>query len=76
MRKAYTFRSTRTMDSYMNEIMNGWDLDRTSVIKLALYLFAIHAHHSRRRKLDLWEIVHELEELAPADFPAYADFAD
>ncbi len=76
MRKAYTFRSTNMMDWYMNEIMKDWRIDRTSVIKLSLYLFAIHSRKRGSNQQDLWSIVRELEQMAPPDFPDYATFAD
>ena len=76
MRKAYTFRSTSMMDRYMNAIMKDWSIYRTSVIKLSLYLFAIHSSKRVRIEQDLWSIVHELEQMAPPDFPDYATFAD
>lgn len=64
------------MDLYMNKIMNDWSIDRTSVIKLSLYLFAIHARNRESKENNLWSIVQELEKLAPSDFPDYASFAD
>lgn len=60
----------------MNKIMNDWGIDRTSVIKLSLYLFAIHTRKRSSEQNDLWSIVEELEKLAPTDFPDYASFAD
>lgn len=76
MRKAHTFRSTSMMDWFMNELMRDWNIDRTSVIKLSLYLFAIHSHKRGSNQYDLWKVVRELEEMAPPDFPDYATFAD
>ncbi len=57
-------------------MMTEWNLDRTSIIKLALYLFAIHSLNTKVRKQDLWSLVQEIEQMAPPDFPDYATFAD
>ena len=57
-------------------MMNTWNLDRTSVIKFSLYPFAIHAHNCKKRSQDLWVLVRELENMAPPGFPDYASFAN
>lgn len=76
MRKAYTFRSTKMMDSSMEKLMNDWNIDRTSVIKLSLYLLSIHMQQSKIAYRDLYGLIREIEALAPPDFPDYASFAD
>lgn len=76
MRKAYTFRSTKMMDQSMSHLMQEWEIDRTSVIKLSLYLLSIHMKHSKIKHHDRHGLIHEIEQLAPADFPDYASFAD
>ena len=76
MRKAYTFRSTPMMDQCFSANMNTWNLDRTSIIKLGLYLFAIQAEHSRLNHQNLHELVQDIERQAPPGFPDYGSFAD
>ena len=76
MRHAYTFRSTTMMEQYMNELMLDWEIDRTSVIKLSLYLLSIHMKQCTIAHQDLYGLIHELELLAPPGFPNYASFAD
>ena len=76
MRKAYTFRSTKMMDQSMPHLMQEWEIDRTSVIKLSLYLLSIHMKHSKIKNHDRYGLIHEIEKLAPPDFPDYASFAD
>ncbi len=56
--------------------MQEWEIDRTSVIKLSLYLLSIHMKHSKIKHHDRHGLIHEIEQLAPADFPDYASFAD
>ncbi|MBR5194634.1 MAG: hypothetical protein IKW48_00675 [Akkermansia sp.] len=56
--------------------MNNWEIDRTSVIKLALYLFAIHMQQSKIERMDHRGLIREIEHMAPPDFPDYASFAD
>lgn len=60
----------------MNELMQDWEIDRTSVIKLSLYLLSIHMQQCRLAHRDLYGLIHELELLAPPGFPNYANFAD
>ncbi|MBE6415858.1 MAG: hypothetical protein E7032_04915 [Akkermansiaceae bacterium] len=76
MRRAYTFRSTLVMEQCMDELMQDWEIDRTSVIKLSLYLLSIHMKQCRISHSDLYGLIHELELLAPPGFPDYASFAD
>lgn len=76
MRHAYTFRSTRMMEQSMSELMQDWDIDRTSVIKLSLYLFTIHMKQSKVAHKDLYGLIRDIERLAPPEFPDYASFAD
>lgn len=76
MRRAYTFRSTLVMEQCMDELMQDWEIDRTSVIKLSLYLLSIHMKQSQLAHRDLYGLIRELELLAPPGFPDYASFAD
>jgi hypothetical protein len=76
MKKTFTFRCTKTMENSMNELMLNWELDRTSIIKLSLYLFSIHMKQSKLDHHDLHGLIREIENLAPQDFPDYATFAD
>lgn len=60
----------------MEKLMNEWDIDRTSVIKLSLYLLSIHMQQSKIAHQDLYGLIREIEDMAPPDFPDYASFAD
>lgn len=75
-RSIYTFRSTEMMDKFMNTMMEEWDLDRTSVIKLALYRLSLFMKDRHADKMDLFELVAELERGKPADFPGFGDFGE
>ena len=76
MRHAYTFRSTKMMDQCMSQVMSDWEIDRTSVIKLSLYLLSIHMKHCKIAHQDLYGLIRDIEHLAPPGFPDYASFAD
>lgn len=76
MRKAYTFRCTKLMEQNVSDLMQTWNLDRTSIIKLALYLFCIHSKKCKIAHQDLYALVREIESLAPPEFPDYGSFAD
>lgn len=76
MRKAYTFRSTEMMEHCMARLMQAWEIDRTSVIKLSLYLFCMHMEKSKIEPQDLYGLIREIELMAPPGFPDYGTFAD
>lgn len=76
MRKAYTFRSTPAMDQCFDANMISWNLDRTSIIKLGLYMFAIQAERCKKDNMNLHELVQVIEQQAPPNFPDYGSFAD
>ncbi len=64
------------MEQCMSEVMDDWAIDRTSVIKLSLYLLAIHMKQSKIAHQDLFGLIRDIELQAPPDFPDYASFAD
>lgn len=64
------------MDRCMEEIMSERNLDRTSVIKLGLYMLACYIEREDVKKLGLAEIVSDLESRAPASMPSYGEFGD
>lgn len=64
------------MQNAVLDIMEERQLDRTSVIKLALYMFASYMSRERTRALSLHEIVADIEHLAPPCYPPYSDFAE
>lgn len=72
--KAYTFKCTDTMQHAVQGIMDDWNLDRTSVIKLALYMLSAYMSKEETRRLDLYGLVEDLEKQAPPHYPRYADF--
>lgn len=76
MRHAYTFRSTKMMEECMSQVMRDWEIDRTSVIKLSLYLLSIHMKQCKIAHQDLYGLIRDIELLAPPGFPDYASFAD
>lgn len=72
--KAYTFKYTDTMQKAMEAVMDEWYLDRTSVIRLALYMLVSYLNQESTRRMNLHELVAELERLAPPHYPTYAQF--
>lgn len=75
-RKAYTFKCTDAMQGAIQAIMEERLLDRTSVIKLALYMLTSYMSQEKTRSLTLHELVSDIEGQAPPNFPPYGDFAD
>lgn len=75
-RRIYTFRCTEMMDKYMTHIMESRNLDRTSVIKLALYRLCVFMEREEVKQMDLFELVAALEADKGADFPPFGVFGD
>ena len=70
-----TFRPTREMERLVTKVMEERGLDRTSVIKLALYMFTSYASRQEVRCIPLKELVARIESRAPYRFPSFATFA-
>lgn len=75
-RPAYTFRCPKPMQKAIEQIMVERNLDRTSVIKLALYCFCKTMKRRDLRRKDLVRIVKMMEESEPQNFPPFSDFID
>lgn len=73
-RKTYTFKCSDTIQAAVSEIMDTWQLDRTSVIKLALFQLSAYLQKEEVKSLSLYELVEEMERQTPPDFPSYALF--
>lgn len=74
-RQSITFRCTREMDKRLTKLMEERRLDRTSLIKLALYMFSIHMSQSAVKKQPIKDVLADMEEKRPARFPSFATFA-
>lgn len=75
-RSSYTFKSTPLMDRFMDDIMEQRNLDRTSVIKLALYLFAYYSKREDVSKMTLRQLVASLEDKGRNCSFCYGSFGD
>lgn len=75
-RPAYTFRCPAPMQNAIEQIMVERNLDRTSVIKLALYHFCKTMKRRDVRRKDLMQVVKMMEESEPKNFPSLTDFID
>ena len=74
-RTVVTFRCTREMDRLITRLMMERNVDRTSIMKLALYMLGGHMSRAAVRKMDIREVVEELETRVPRGFPKFAAFA-
>ena len=75
-RRAITFRCPETIMQAVEHIMLDRDLDRTSVIKLALYLLTATMKRPDIDEKDLWQLVCWLEHQAPEGMPSFAAFCE
>lgn len=73
-RLAYTFRCPEPMRQTIEQIMLERNLDRTSVIKLALYHFCKTMSRKDVMKKDLYQIVQMLEQSDPEQFMSFEEF--
>lgn len=71
-----SFRFTKEMHRFISDIMNERQLDRTSVLKLALYQFSAYMSKEESKMLTLAQLVETLERHAPDGFPDFASFGD
>lgn len=58
------FRATDSIYEMINRIMDERLIDRTTIIKLALYHFDSYMRHIDVKEMDLFGIVHDLEQSA------------
>ncbi len=63
------------MERLVTKVMEERGLDRTSVIKLALYMFTSYASRQEVRCIPLKELVARIESRVPYRFPSFATFA-
>ena len=68
-----TFRASEETCSTIAKIMDEWNMDRTTVIVLALY--TLHIHLSQKKYKNLHEIVETLQSLAPAELAEFGRFS-
>ena len=75
MPKVICFRATGMMCDSIERIMNERMIDRTTVIKLALYHFDTYMRREETKRKDLYEIVDDLEKDATRDQCRFARFS-
>ena len=63
------------MCSTIDRIMDERLIDRTTVIKLALYHFDTYMRRGETRNMNLYEIVEDLEQSADPDQTRFASFS-
>lgn len=73
-RLAYTFRCPEPMRKSLEQIMVERNLDRTSVIKLALYHFCKTMHRREMKKKNLYQVVQMMESEEPEKFMSFEEF--
>ncbi len=74
-RTVVTFRCTREMDRLITKLMEERNLDRTSVMKLALYMLGGYMSRPDVKKKSTRQVLTELETCVPCGFPKFAAFA-
>ncbi len=61
----YSFRCSRAVDARLSRLMEEQGLNRSSVIRLALYTLDCYMRRSDVRGLSLEQLLGHIEELAP-----------
>lgn len=64
------------MRDSIERVMQERNLDRTSVIKLALYLFSKYMAREDVRQQSLHELVSTIERMNPRSYPKFHDFGE
>ncbi len=72
--RIYSFRCSRGMDECLSRLMQERGLNRSSVIRLALYALDCLLRRQEVAALPLAELVVQLEALAPEARVSFADF--
>lgn len=73
--KIISFRATEPVCAVIERIMDERMIDRTTVMKLALYHFDSYMRRGDVQDKDLFDIVKDLENAAPAEQACFADFS-
>lgn len=73
--KIICFRATESMCDTINRIMDERLIDRTTVIKLALYHFDSYMRKHEVRQKDLYGIVQDLESEAAPEQEKFEQFS-
>ncbi len=61
----YSFRCSRAVDARLTQLMEAQSLNRSSVIRLALYTLDCYMRRSDVRGLSLEQLLGHIEEMAP-----------
>ena len=67
-----TFRASTHTKATLTRLMDERGIDRTSIIKLALYLLDAHMRRSRIRRMSLCDIVQAIEKYSSLPFSIYS----
>ncbi|MCQ2365326.1 MAG: hypothetical protein MJ051_07225 [Akkermansia sp.] len=75
-RLAYTFRCTEPMRQSIEQVMRERNIDRTSVIKLSLYMLSTYMSRKEVRAMNLHELVKDIERMSPNQKRSFAEFSE
>lgn len=70
-----TFRATEHICQTLSRIMDERGIDKTSVIKLALYLLDSYMSKDEIKGKDLFEIISQLEQESRSEQPPFEIFS-
>ncbi len=70
----YSFRCSRGMEESLSRLMHELGLNRTSVIRLALYALDCISRRQEVQQLPLSELVEQLGAMAPERHLSFCDF--
>lgn len=73
-RHAYTFRCPEPMQKALDEMMLNLNLDRTSVIKLAMYSFYTTLQHPEMKGKSPLDLVEIIEKKRQSEVMNFNDF--
>lgn len=74
--KIIIFRASEALCECIDRIMKERDIDKTSVIRLAIYVLCVWMGQAEIREMDLPRFIEALGNMAPEDMPAFGDVCD
>ena len=74
-RNICSFQSTREIERRLGKLMAERGVDKTSLIKLGLYMFTSYMSRYEVRLMTLGEVVASIEARAPKRFPNFCTFS-
>lgn len=75
-KKSISFKCSPSFQCSIQRIMNERNIDKSSIIKLALYLLDGYMQQDEIKKLNIFQLVDSIEKVGPQDRLDFGDFCE